>query len=38
MGKGLFGLGFGTLMPVVVICLNFTYGIFASYWYTQTVR
>jgi hypothetical protein len=38
MGKGFFGLGFGTLMPVVVICLNFIYGIFASYWYTQTVK
>ncbi|MBU0681297.1 MAG: hypothetical protein KKD73_07735 [Proteobacteria bacterium] len=38
MGKGLFGLGFGTLMPVVVICLNFIYGIFASYWYTHTVK
>ena len=34
MGKGLLGLGFGTLMPVVVIGLNFIYGIFASYWYT----
>ena len=38
MGKGLLGLGFGTLMPVVVIGLNFIYGIFASYWYTAGKR
>lgn len=35
MGKGFYGLGFGTLMPVVVICLNFIYGAFASFWYSQ---
>lgn len=35
MGKGFYGLGFGTLMPVVVIILNFIYGIFASFWYSQ---
>lgn len=35
MGKGMFGLGFGTLMPVVVVGLNFLYGIFASYWYAK---
>lgn len=34
MGKGLFGLVFGTLMPAVVIGLNFIYGIVASWWYT----
>ena len=34
MGKGILGLGFGTLMPVVVIGLNFIYGIVASWWYT----
>ncbi len=34
MGKGMFGLGFGPLMPGVVIGLNFIYGMFASYWYT----
>lgn len=33
MGKGIFGLGFGMLMPVVVIALNFIYGIVASQWY-----
>lgn len=38
MGKGMLGLGFGNLMPVVVIGLNFIYGIFASLWYAQTVR
>jgi hypothetical protein len=36
MGKGLFGLGFGTMMPVVVVVLNFIYGIFASWWSSQT--
>jgi len=34
MGKGMLGLGFGALMPFVVIGLNFIYGIVASYWYT----
>jgi hypothetical protein len=37
MGKGILGLGFGTLMPVVVIGLNFIYGIFASFWYSKAV-
>jgi len=35
MGKGLFGLGFGWMMPVVVVVLNFIYGIFASWWYSR---
>lgn len=35
MDKGMFGLGFGTLMPVVVVLLNFIYGIFASFWYSK---
>ncbi|MEN8257182.1 MAG: hypothetical protein ABFS09_04905 [Thermodesulfobacteriota bacterium] len=35
MGKGYYGLGFGTLMPVVVIILNFIYGSVASFWYSQ---
>ena len=38
MGKGMFGLGFGNLMPLVVVGLNFIYGIFASYWYSQTTK
>lgn len=38
MGKGMFGLDFGTLMPLVVVGLNFIYGIFASYWYTQATK
>ncbi|MCB2181057.1 MAG: hypothetical protein KQH63_03400 [Desulfobulbaceae bacterium] len=38
MGKGMFGLGFGNLMPVVVVGLNFIYGIFASFWYSQTIK
>jgi len=37
MGKGLLGLGFGTLTPIVVIGLNFIYGIVAAYWYKATV-
>ena len=37
MGKGMFGLGFGALMPVVVVLLNFIYGIFASFWYAKVV-
>ena len=38
MGKGMLGLGFGALMPVVVIGLNFIYGIFASFWYVKTTE
>lgn len=38
MGKGMLGLGFGALMPVVVIGLNFIYGIFASVWYVKTIE
>jgi hypothetical protein len=38
MGKGVLGLGFGTLTPVVVICLNFIYGIVAAFWYKTTVQ
>jgi hypothetical protein len=37
MGKGVLGMEFGLLMPVVVIGLNFIYGIFASLWYARTV-
>lgn len=36
MGKGMLGLGFGALMPAVVIGLNFIYGIIASCWFTKT--
>ena len=36
MGKGMFGLGFGTLMPAVVVSLNFIYGIFSAFWYAKT--
>jgi hypothetical protein len=38
MGKGVWGLGFGYMMPVVVIGLNFIYGIVASYWYATGQR
>lgn len=38
MGKGVLGLGFGTLTPVVVIGLNLIYGIVGAYWYKTTVR
>jgi len=37
MGKGMFGFGFGTMMPFVVVLLNFIYGIFASFWYSKAV-
>lgn len=37
MGKGLLGLGFGALTPMVVIGLNFIYGIVAAYWYKSTI-
>jgi len=37
MGKGILGLGFGTMMPVVVIGLNFIYGIVASVWHSKAV-
>lgn len=37
MGQGMLGLGFGVLMPAVVIGLNFIYGIFASLWYAKTI-
>lgn len=33
MGKGIFGFGFGLLTPVLVLLLNFIWGIVASYWY-----
>ena len=33
MGKGVLGLGFGSMTPVVVVGLNFVYGIVASFWY-----
>ena len=33
MGKGMYGLKFGTLTPLLVIFLNFIYGIAASLWY-----
>lgn len=38
MGKGVLGLGFGTLTPVLVIGLNLIYGIVGAYWYKTTVR
>lgn len=36
MGKGILGLGFGDLTPLVVIGLNFIYGMVAAYWYKAT--
>ena len=35
MGKGTFGTGFGTLTPVLVVLLNFIWGITAGLWYKQ---
>jgi len=36
MNKGVLGLEFGIAMPMVVITLNFIYGIFSAYWYVAT--
>jgi hypothetical protein len=36
MGKGTYGLGFGILTPILVILLNFIWGIVAAYWYRQS--
>jgi hypothetical protein len=38
MGKGVLGLGFGAMTPVVVISLNFIYGIIAAFWYRFTLK
>jgi hypothetical protein len=38
MGKGMWGLGFGILMPAVVIGLNFIYGAIAAVWYAKVVH
>jgi hypothetical protein len=38
MGKGILGLGFGAMTPVVVTGLNFIYGIIAAFWYELTVE
>lgn len=38
MGKGLLGLGFGALTPLVVVGLNFIWGIVAAYWYRFSMR
>ena len=35
MGKGMLGLGFGTVTPLVVIGLNCIYGMAASLWYRK---
>lgn len=38
MGKGFLGLGFGNLTPVLVVGLNFIWGIVAAYWYKMSAR
>lgn len=38
MGKGLLGLGFGSLTPVLVVLLNVGWGVVASLWYRQGAR
>lgn len=35
MGKGMLGLGFGIVTPLVVIGLNCIYGIVAAQWYRK---
>lgn len=37
MGKGMWGLGFGTVTPLVVVVLNFIYGIVASLWFSAAL-
>lgn len=37
MGKGLLGLGFGSMTPVVVVGLNLIYGLVASYWHQSII-
>lgn len=38
MDRGMFGLGFGTFTPALVIFLNFIWGIVASFWYKNSVE
>lgn len=38
MGKGLFGLGFGTLTPLLVLLLNFIWGIAGAFWYKFGIK
>ena len=38
MGKGVLGLGFGLLTPVLVVGLNCVYGMVAAYWYKATLH
>jgi hypothetical protein len=38
MGKGTLGLGFGVLTPVLVLLLNFIWGIVAAFWYRYGTR
>ncbi len=38
MGKGPLGLGFGALTPVLVVLLNFIWGLVAAYWYRYALR
>ena len=38
MGKGMLGLGYGMLTPVVVIILNCIFGIVAALWFKMTVK
>jgi hypothetical protein len=38
MGRGMFGLGFGTFTPVLVVFLNFIWGIVAAFWYKNSAE
>ncbi len=38
MGKGPLGIGFGALTPVLVILLNFIWGLVAAFWYRYALR
>lgn len=38
MGKGLLGLGFGTLTPLLVVALNLLWGVVGATWYRSGSR
>ena len=38
MGKGMLGLRYGTLTPVLVVILGFIYGMIASSWYKSCAQ
>jgi hypothetical protein len=37
-GRGLFGLGYGALTPVLVLLINAVWGLTAAFWYRAAAR